>query len=63
MDSAPEEAHKGAIVCVISGAKVLYILREHNGCDDVVGDRYMHGLMDAEAFELDYFKLELLPLF
>lgn len=63
MDPAPGEAHKGAIVCVTGGAPVLYTLREHKSCYQVVGDRYVHGLMDADAFELDYFKLEMLPLF
>jgi len=59
---APEDACANDIVCIIGGAQTPYILREHNGCYQVIGECYVHGLMDGEALELEDFKPEMLPL-
>jgi hypothetical protein len=65
MGLAPETAEVGDRVCVLFGAKVPHILREERagegttgdaaakdgGCYVLVGDAYVHGLMDGEALD------------
>jgi hypothetical protein len=52
MGLAPESAKDGDLVCVILGASVPFILRErNNNVFQLVGEPYVHGYMDGEAFD------------
>lgn len=69
---APENCKKGDLAVVLAGGDVPYVLRREatidplpntNGspqCYTILGDAYIHGIMDGEAFEqLDETKGEL----
>ena len=45
---------RGDRICIFFGAHQLFILRDTatHGVHKMVGDAYVHGLMDCEAFEL-----------
>jgi hypothetical protein len=47
----PEIARKGDVVALLRGGDVLYILgpSEEEGCCELIGDCYVHGLMDGEV--------------
>jgi hypothetical protein len=50
---APEHAVPGDILCVIIGAIVPYVLRRvPEGGFELVGEAYVHGIMDGEAMDL-----------
>lgn len=62
---APEQCDKGDYVAVLPGGNVPYILRpepvadalrDHghgsSSCYTILGDSYVHGIMDGEAFDL-----------
>lgn len=38
-----------AIVCVLFGGQVLFVLRGGPDCWELVGECYIHGFMDGEA--------------
>ena len=52
MGIVPAATRLGDLVCVLFGGQVLYTLRS-TGQDlyEFVGECYIHGLMDGEAFE------------
>jgi hypothetical protein len=58
MGLAPEEAEAGDVIAVLYGANVPFIIRKagqtENGetCWKLVGDSYVHGIMDGEAVSL-----------
>ena len=51
----------GGVVAILTGGRVPIILRPHNDYFEVVGDAYVHGIMDSEAMEgigdLEYVEL------
>lgn len=49
---APDDVHKGDLVCCLAGAQVPFILREHPGSlqhFQLIGECYIHGIMNGEA--------------
>lgn len=58
---APVQCRKGDVIAVLAGGKVPYVLRpeptaiplEEKGdereCYSILGDAYIHGIMDGEA--------------
>ena len=57
----PARAAKGDEICVFLGGSVPFVIRERdNGNYSLVGECYVHGLMDGEALDmvLDYDWLE-----
>jgi hypothetical protein len=52
----PEYTATGDIICLIYGSEVPFVLRsmsgEHEGDYQLVGECYVHGIMDGEALEL-----------
>ncbi|EON67114.1 hypothetical protein W97_06367 [Coniosporium apollinis CBS 100218] len=62
---APKECEKGDLVAVLPGGSVPYILRPEpvadalweqghgsSSCYTILGDSYIHGIMDGEAFDM-----------
>jgi hypothetical protein len=53
---APKRTREGDMICILYGCSVPVILREHSTDRDVfyelIGEAYVHGLMDGEAMEL-----------
>lgn len=55
---APERCKPGDVVAILAGGDVPYVMREVVSgsdlpqCYEVLGDSYVHGIMDGEAFEL-----------
>lgn len=54
---APMDAEVGDIIAVLEGGPVPYILRPRigaeAGCYELIGDAYVHGLMDGEGWKPD----------
>jgi hypothetical protein len=54
---APMDAEVGDIIALLEGGPVPYILRprvgEEAGCYELIGDAYVHGLMDGEGWKPD----------
>ncbi len=49
----PDQTRNGDIVCVFEGAAVPFVLRPvSDGCFEIIGDVYIHGIMDGELMEL-----------
>lgn len=57
----PETTRKGDLVCILLGCSVPILLRKcaHIGvhpdgksCYKFIGESYVHGMMDGEAFEI-----------
>jgi len=61
MGLVPHGAKQSDLVAVLSGGNVPIILRPHEEYHTVVGDAYVHGIMDGEAMklveEMDYIEL------
>jgi hypothetical protein len=51
MGIGPNVLEIGDIVCVLFGGDVPYILRPKDGYYQLVGDAYVHGIMEGEAIE------------
>jgi hypothetical protein len=50
---APEFASPGDMICIIFGAIAPYVLRRHSEKRfELVGETYVHGIMDGEAMEM-----------
>lgn len=49
----PIKAEKGDHICIIYGCSVPLMLREVDGWFKLIGEVYMHGLMDGEAVLLE----------
>ncbi len=58
----PEGTQEGDMVCVVFGAKTPFILRKQEDNYVLVGECYMHGLMNGQALEMEGFKWEWIPL-
>ncbi|KAJ4346348.1 uncharacterized protein N0V89_010277 [Didymosphaeria variabile] len=58
---APKHARQGDVVAVLTGGRVPFILRPEEHHYTIVGDAYVHGIMDGEALqageELEYIEL------
>lgn len=61
---APDDTKTGDVICILSGGHVPFVLRPlDDGMWRLVGECYIHGVMDGEAFEgqkkenLEYFDL------
>ena len=56
---APFEARKGDMVCLLLGCRVPVVLRKFGEGYQLIGDVYVHGIMNGEALTQDnYDKLE-----
>lgn len=51
---APEASEEEDVICVLQGARVPFIVRPtgHHKCS-LVGEAYVHGVMDGEVAELN----------
>ncbi|OBT67663.1 hypothetical protein VE03_03431 [Pseudogymnoascus sp. 23342-1-I1] len=49
---APIRAQKGDRVCVLYGCSVPLVIREREGMVTLVGEAYVHGVMDGQAIDL-----------
>lgn len=58
----PLPTKAGDVVAVLTGARVPIILRPGSGCYTVLGDAYVHGIMDGEAMQGAVNELEWLEL-
>lgn len=47
----PSAAQVGDLVCVLFGGVVPFLLREHVGYFELVGECYVHGVMEGQAVE------------
>jgi hypothetical protein len=47
----PRDSQEGDVIAVLSGCRVPMVLRPRDGYYIVVGDAYVHGIMDGEAIE------------
>ncbi|KAH7388923.1 heterokaryon incompatibility protein-domain-containing protein [Cadophora sp. MPI-SDFR-AT-0126] len=50
----PDQVREGDVICILHGAMVPFVLRSV-GQDrfEIIGDAYVHGIMDGEAMSLD----------
>jgi hypothetical protein len=48
---APDRAAEGDVVCILQGAKVPYVLRKRRDAFELVGEAYVHGVMNCEALK------------
>jgi hypothetical protein len=51
MGLGPNVIEIGDLVCILFGGHVPFILRPKNGYFLLVGEAYVHGIMEGEAFE------------
>ncbi len=49
MGLVPKSAEKGDRIYALCGGQVLYVLREDAGAHLLIGECYMHGVMDGES--------------
>ncbi|KAN0122842.1 Heterokaryon incompatibility protein (HET) domain containing protein [Hyaloscypha variabilis] len=52
MGVGPKVSKAGDVVCVLGGGTVPILLRPANGHFQVVGESYVHGIMEGEAVQL-----------
>lgn len=54
MGLAPQATQPGDRICILYGRRTPYIQRPHPNKSTyrLIGDAYVHGIMDGEAFEL-----------
>jgi hypothetical protein len=61
MGWVPKNSISGDVIAVLTGGRLPIVLRPHNGYYTVVGDAYVHGIMNGEALEsagdLEYLEL------
>lgn len=57
----PKLSRPGDVVAVLTGGRVPFVLRPNSGYYEMLGDAYIHGIMDGEAMgiteDLDYIEL------
>jgi hypothetical protein len=56
VDRIPQDARVGDHICILYGCSVPVVLRKHQASEDsnywqLVGDAYVHGIMDGEAIK------------
>jgi hypothetical protein len=49
LGSVPNATEVGDVICILYGCKVPYVLRPVDGHFFLVGDAYIHGIMDGQA--------------
>jgi hypothetical protein len=54
IDVVPQLSKVGDIVCLIHGLQVPYVLRKFGEKFRLVGDSYIHGIMNGEGLQLTY---------
>jgi hypothetical protein len=54
----PAKAKAGDYVCIILGCDVPFIVREDYGKYVLVGECYIHGIMDGEAMDMEKYKIQ-----
>lgn len=55
----PMRAKKGDLVCILYGSDVPFVVRKQAGGNySLVGECYMHGIMEGEALQMAVFKSE-----
>ena len=47
----PRSMCKGDIICIMSGGRVPYVLREERDHHQLIGEAYVHGLMEGQAVD------------
>lgn len=47
----PKNSREGDVIAVLAGGRVPIVLRPENDHYTVIGDAYIHGIMDGEAVE------------
>jgi hypothetical protein len=47
----PRGAKKGDFICILEGGEVPFVMRSADGRYKVLGDCYIHGIMDGEAMK------------
>ena len=46
---APQETERGDLLCVLYGGQLPLVLRQSGSCFELIGEAYVHGIMDGEA--------------
>jgi hypothetical protein len=54
----PGYAQEGDEVCVVSGARVPFVLRAQGTFYSLIGECYVHGIMDGEALKFQSFQTQ-----
>jgi hypothetical protein len=54
----PVEAKVGDYVCIIPGCAVPFIVREDDEKYVLIGECYIHGIMDGEAMDMEEYKIQ-----
>ena len=52
----PRSAAAGDVICVLYGGRVPYVLRPCKDGYTLIGECYIHGLMDGEAMDREQFE-------
>ena len=47
----PRSMSKGDVICIMSGGRVPYVLREEGDHHRLIGEAYVHGLMEGQAVD------------
>ncbi|KAK4540746.1 hypothetical protein LTR36_008961 [Oleoguttula mirabilis] len=50
----PHGTREGDVVFVVRGADTPYVLRNHGHAYELIGEAYVHGIMDGEALEMGH---------
>ena len=57
---APDQARPGDKLCILNGLAVPLILRaKDSGRFEIIGDAYVHGIMDGEVVDMDLDELDI----
>jgi hypothetical protein len=54
----PRDTAPGDLVCIFSGGGVPFIVRKQNETYQIIGECYIHGIMNGEALGRDDFRFE-----
>jgi hypothetical protein len=56
----PDQSKVGDKVCILNGAPVPFVIRQTEpGSFELIGDAYLHGIMDGEAIDLEEVEIRL----
>ena len=58
MGWAPLDAQVGDLVCVLEGEWVPFLLQPHGKMYQLIGELYIHGLMDGQAMTMKGLKTQ-----
>jgi hypothetical protein len=48
---APQETERGDLLCVLYGGQLPLVLRQSGSCFELIGEAYVHGIMDGEVVD------------